>query len=63
MLLKPTQKVVVEWKYESLNNPIPVRVRFEDTKKPVLSETYYSTTWKGSKLKEWLKKNTTEIIL
>jgi hypothetical protein len=61
LLLKPKQQVVVEWKYEDVNDPTPVHIRFEDEKNPTLNETDYFTNWKGSKLKSWLSKNTNEV--
>ena len=62
ILLKPKQQVIVEWKYEDLNNPTPVNLRIEDVKNPEIGEMSYLTNWKGMKLREWLKKNTSEII-
>ena len=60
LLLKPKQRVVVEWKYDDVNNPTPVHIRVEDDKNDSLFENEYFTNWKGSKLKEWLFKNTSE---
>lgn len=62
LLLKPNQQVIVEWKYDTPEDPTPVHIRIEDTKKPELCETEYCTDWKGLKLKGWLSKNTSESI-
>ena len=62
LLLKPKQQVIVEWKYENINDPIPVHIRINDEKNPELYEVEYYTNWKGIKLKDWLSKNTTEHI-
>jgi hypothetical protein len=61
ILLKPSQQIVVEWKYEDLANPLPVGLKIEDKKNPFTESVVYTTKWKGSKLREWLNKNTSEL--
>lgn len=59
--LKPSQKIIVEWRYDSVfEPPIPVSLRFEDVKN-IDSENQFSTFWHGVRLKNWLSKNATEI--
>ena len=62
ILLKPKQSVIIEWKYEDINNPTPLSIIVEDPKDLSSAETKYSTRWKGAKLKQWLSKNTAEAI-
>jgi hypothetical protein len=62
ILLKPGHQVIVEWIYDNLADPQPVNLQIEDIKNPMIDEISYTTIWKGMKLKEWLKKNTSETI-
>jgi len=52
--LKPSNIIRVEWLYEDLDNPTPVRIILAGTDDP----TQYSTFWQGSKLLQWLNRNT-----
>lgn len=63
ILLKPLQQVIVEWKYDNIDNPTPLSIRVEDIKAPILEEVVYTTNWKGTKLTEWLNKNTRPIMM
>ena len=58
ILLKPTQQIIVEWKYDDIIDPSPVSIRIEDSKTPNPYTTTYKTKWSGSKLASWLNKNT-----
>ena len=55
--LKPNQRVIVEWRYDDINNPEPQTIIFEDQ-----GPEEYPIYWKGSKLKDWLSKNSIEEI-
>jgi hypothetical protein len=58
--LKPSQKIIVEWRYDSVYDPpIPVSLCFENVK-TVDSENHFNTFWTGIRLKNWLSKNTSE---
>lgn len=55
--LKPKYKMIVEWRYDDINEPEPVSVIIED-----LGPEEYDIYWNGLKLKEWLNKNAVEEI-
>lgn len=57
-LLKPKQVIMVEWEFQTLSNPTPMRLIIEDENDEI-SESTYQTNWTGTKLKEWLRKNST----
>lgn len=53
--LKPKQTIIVEWRYDDIDNPEPVSIILDDInsdEKPVY--------WTGQKLKDWLSKNAIE---
>lgn len=60
LLLKPKQELIIEWMYETIDNPKPVSIRVLDNKNPIISEKEFFTNWKNEKVKEWLSKNTIE---
>ena len=54
--LKPKSKVVVEWRYDNINDPTPECVRIIGTKD--IDETEKHTTfWPGAKLQKWLARH------
>jgi len=57
--LKPSQKITVEWLYESIDNPTPVKLNLTDVK-DVDPEQNYETYWQGQKLMKWLARNARE---
>lgn len=60
--LKPKTKIYVEWLYEDIDNPTPVRVLVEeDADSGNMDE--YNTYWQGTKLTKWLLSNTRPEIL
>lgn len=51
--LKPKNTIIVEWRYDDINNPTPMNIRFKGLKE--LDETeQYSTFWNSSKFQKWL---------
>jgi len=57
--LKPKHKVIVEWKYEDIDNPDVLSVRFENMKEDTTKELY-EMFWTGQRLQKWLTTNTRE---
>jgi len=55
--LKPNQTIVVEWLYNDIDNPTPVKITFEGVC-PNIDTTDYNTYWQPEKLQKWLTKNT-----
>jgi hypothetical protein len=58
--LKPKQRIVVRWLYEDIENPTPLRVRFEGLGEQ--DEHVFETFWSGEKLDGWLSRNARELI-
>lgn len=59
VVLKPNQKITVDWLYEDIDNPTPVSIKFNGPK-DIESDQQYETYWQGSKLLKWLVRNTRE---
>jgi len=55
--LKPNQKVLVEWKYEDVDNPTIVNISFSKVDKVDPSQQYNSY-WGTARLQRWLLSNT-----
>lgn len=55
--LKPKQKILVDWVYHDLYNPTVRSIQFKGVNK-VNEEDTFSTSWKGTKLQNWLAKHT-----
>ncbi len=53
--LKPKQTVIVEWRYDDIDNPEPLSVTLES-----ISSDSTPVYWSGQKLKSWLSKNAIE---
>ncbi|PPD55701.1 MAG: hypothetical protein CTY12_00145 [Methylotenera sp.] len=51
--LKPTQKIIVEWRYDDINNPTPLSIQFSGVS-TLTEDEQYSTFWTGNKLTKWL---------
>lgn len=53
MSLKPKQKIIIEWRYTSVDNPTPEAIKFVGVK-DVDEDEVHSTHWTGTKLQKWL---------
>lgn len=53
--LKPKQTIVVEWRYDDIDNPEPLSVILES-----IGSDSKQVYWSGQKLKGWLSKNAIE---
>lgn len=58
--LKPKQVMIVEWHYEDIDNPTPMKISFE--RPDGSSNEIFETFWAGEKLRKWLTRNTREIF-
>jgi hypothetical protein len=56
---KPNQKIIVEWLYENIDNPTPVKLNFIDVK-DIEPDENFETYWQGQKLLKWLNRNARE---
>ena len=56
--LKPKQRIIVEWRYDDINDPQPESIVFDD-----VGTDEHEVYWVGAKLTEWLSKNAVEEIL
>jgi hypothetical protein len=54
--LKPKNKVIVEWRYDSLQDPTPESVRLTGPKE-IDEHEKFATFWSGSKLRKWLTRH------
>ena len=59
IVLKPNQKITVDWLYEDVDNPTPVIIKFNGPKDIDVKQVY-NTYWQGSKLLKWLARNARE---
>ncbi len=51
--LKPRNNIIVEWRYDDINNPTPIAVKFKGLK--TLDEgEQFPMFWSSSKLQKWL---------
>ena len=57
--LKPKHKIVVEWRYDSVDDPTPASIQFVGPK-DVMEGDKYATFWTGSKLQKWLQRHAKE---
>jgi hypothetical protein len=57
--LKPKQKVIVEWKYDNVDNPTPSSITFVGLKE-VSEDEKHVTFWPGTKLQKWLSRHAKE---
>lgn len=53
--LKPRQTILVEWKFDDIQQPEPISIIFDD-----ISPEEHEVYWTGTKLTEWLSKNAVE---
>ncbi len=55
--LRPSNKIIVEWLYEDIDEPTPVNIKFDGVCTEVDSENH-ATYWQSYKLQRWLLRNT-----
>jgi hypothetical protein len=56
--LKPKQKLIVQWRYDNMDNPTPEYIQFiGDT---LLEDGEHPLFWTGQKLHKWLMRHTRE---
>lgn len=55
--LKPKQTIIVEWRYDDIDNPSINYIKLEGVDK-VDSDEQHSTFWRGEKLAKWLNRYT-----
>lgn len=60
--LKPKQIMIVEWHYQDIDNPTPMKIWFRDRNSETENEQVFETFWIGEKLKKWLSRNAREIF-
>lgn len=55
--LKPKQKIIVEWRYDNINDPTIVNIKLQGV--IALDETEeFETFWTTAKFKKWLARHT-----
>ena len=57
--LKPNQAIIVEWLYNDIDNPTPLKITFEGVC-PNIDSLNYKTYWQPQKFQKWLRKNSHE---
>jgi len=55
--LKPKQKVVVEWKYDTLDEPTPLNIKIQGAQ-DIDEGEQFQTFWASNKLQKWLRRHT-----
>ncbi len=55
--LKPKQKLVIEWKYDSLDDPTPLNIRVKGVQ-TIDEDEQFQTFWANNKLQKWLRRHT-----
>lgn len=55
--LKPKQKIVVEWQYDSVDEPTPLNIKLQGVTSVDESEVF-QTFWANAKLQKWLRRHT-----
>ncbi|TFH08175.1 MAG: hypothetical protein E4H14_06960 [Candidatus Thorarchaeota archaeon] len=56
--LKPKQKLIIQWRYDNLENPTPDYVKFVGNSS--LDEEQQTVSWSGQKLHKWLMRHAKE---
>lgn len=54
--LKPQHKVIVEWRYDDINNPTPESIQIIGPT-DIDDGERFATFWAGSKLRKWLMRH------
>lgn len=57
--LKPKNKILIEWRYDNIDEPTPVSIKFIGSKDVDLDEQF-NTFWSGNKLQKWLSRHAKE---
>ncbi len=57
IILKPNQKIIVEWLYANVDKPTAINIKFSGVCPAVDSENH-NTYWQSQKLQKWLQRNT-----
>ena len=57
--LRPKNSLIVEWRYDDINNPTPISIKFKGLKELDESDQF-PMYWDGSKLKKWLLRHANE---
>lgn len=57
--LKPKHKIVVEWRYDSVQDPTPEAIQFIGLK-DIDEDEKMQTFWSGTKLTKWLARHATK---
>lgn len=55
--LKPKQKIVVEWQYDSIDEPTPLNIKLQGVASVDECEEF-QTFWTNAKLQKWLRRHT-----
>ena len=55
--LKPKQKIVVEWKYDSIENPTPLSIKIQGVQN-IDEDEQFQTFWENKKLHKWIRRHT-----
>lgn len=58
--LKPKHRIIVEWRYDDINNPTPLSLQFVGGIKNIDESEQYSIFWPGNKLQKWLVRHAQE---
>lgn len=56
--LKPKHQILIEWRYDTLDNPTPLSIQFDGPN--VNPDEDFDTFWSGEKLLKWLSRNANE---
>lgn len=56
--LKPKNKVIVEWRYDNIDDPTPASIQFVGSKDT--DDEKHSTFWNGTKVRKWLSRHAKE---
>ena len=57
--LKPKNKIMVEWRYDNIEEPTPTSIKFIGSLDADLDEKF-NTFWSGAKLQKWLSRHAKE---
>jgi len=55
--LKPRQKIIVEWEYNDIDNPVPGYIKLVGLK-DIGQDEQLPMFWQGKKLQKWLLRHT-----
>lgn len=55
--LKPKHRLIIEWRYDNIDNPTPVNIQFKGVNN-IDDLEKFPTYWEGKKLSKWLMRHT-----